>query len=88
MKELIDEISLLMKGELLSEEEGKIALKLLLNDDPSIYGFSNEEVTKIYIDVKARINFAPEENQTWELGLVESIINTIENTLKKNEAIH
>jgi len=76
-KELIDEISLLMKGELLSEEEGKTALKLLLDYESPIPGFSNEEVTMIYIAVKSRINYAPEENQHWEIRIVENIINKL-----------
>lgn len=81
MKELMDEISLLMKGGLLSESEGKTALKHLLYDENRIMGFTNEEVTKIYIDVKSRMNFAPEENQEWENELSNSIINKIENSL-------
>jgi len=82
MEVIIDEISTLMKGELLSKEEGITALKLLSAVEPLIYGFTNEEVTKIYVDVKARINFAPEENSDKEHMLVEGIIKKIENTLK------
>lgn len=82
IKEL-EEISLLLKGELLTEEDANIAVRLLFKtDDDKQIVFTNKELFKIYVDVKCRINFAPEENEDFEIELSNSIINKIENGIQ------
>lgn len=83
MKE-IDDINRLIKGELLTEEDAKIALSLLFDvrehNKPT---FTDKELFKIYVDVKCRINFAPEENEEYEIELAKSITKKIEDYVSK-----
>jgi hypothetical protein len=83
MDEILDEITRLSKGGLLSHEESIIAARILLRDFTSLNSmFENSELVKIYIDVKARINFDPEGNTDWDIKLAKGITDKIEMLLK------
>lgn len=76
--DLLNMISQYRNG-LLSEEDANNAIKILLNNNNyQNEWFTNEELCKIYIDVKSRLNFAPEENENWEDKLANSIFEKIE----------
>ena len=81
MDELLDEITAMKKGGLLSEEESIMAVRLLVREITAKSIFTNTELVKIYIDVKARINHAPEENTEYETKLVKGITDKIEKVL-------
>lgn len=81
MDELLDEISAMKKGGLLSAEEAVMAVRLLVREITAKSIFTNTELVKIYIDVKARINHAPEENTEEEVKLVKAITDKIEKVL-------
>ena len=83
MKELED-IGLLVKGGLLEEKDAKVTTTLLFGDaEEQPMGFTSRELFKIYVDVKCRFNFAPEELEDFEIELATSIINKIENHARK-----
>lgn len=77
MKE-IDDINRLVKGGLLTEQDAKIALLLLFGvSERNKLTFTDKELFKIYVDVKCRINFAPEENENFETELAKNITDKI-----------
>lgn len=82
MREIINEIFQFRNGGLLSEEEGEMALKILSHEKELTSEFTNQEMAQIYIDCTSRLNFAPEENDEWEIKLTNSIIKKIEAMLK------
>jgi hypothetical protein len=83
MKEM-DDINRLVKGELLTEQDAKTALLLLFGvSERNELTFTDKELFKIYVDVKCRINYAPEENEEFETELTKSIIEKIENYVCK-----
>ena len=78
MKELED-IGLLVKGGLLSKEDAKIAFAFLLDGDAEFeITFTNRELFKIFVDVKCRFNFAPEELEDFEIELANRIFKKLE----------
>ena len=82
MELIIDEISRLAKGELLTKNEAVLAMRLLFRDYTALNSmFTNSQLVKIYIDVKARINYAPEENTEEEIKLAKGITDKIESLL-------
>jgi hypothetical protein len=82
MKE-IDDINRLVKGELLTEQDAKTALLLLFGvSERNKLTFTDKELFKIYVDVKCRINFAPEENEEFEIELAKSITDKIESYVR------
>jgi len=81
MDELLDEITAMKRGGLLSEAEAMTAVRLLVREITAKSIFTNTELVKIYIDVKARINHAPEENTEEEVKLVKAITDKIEKVL-------
>jgi len=79
MKE-IENINILVKGGLFTEEDGKNALLVLFSSpECNNITFTNKELFKIYVDVKCRLNFAPEENEDFEVKLAKNIIEKINN---------
>ena len=81
MDELLDEISAMTKGGLLTKDESVLAIRLLVREITAKSIFTNTELVKIYLDVKARINFAPEENTEYEVCLAKAITDKIEKVL-------
>jgi len=82
MEKIIDEISRLEKGGLLTKNEAVLAMRLLFRDYTHLNSmFTNSELVKIYIDVKARINHAPEENTEEEIMCTKGITDKIESLL-------
>jgi hypothetical protein len=80
----LDAISACVKGGLLTKEDAKITTSLLFmitNSDKPV--FSDEELFKIYFDVKCRSNSAPEENLEFEDKLSNSIIKKLESYVKE-----
>ena len=57
-------------------------MRLLFRDYTALNSmFTNSQLVKIYIDVKARINYAPEENTEEEIKLSKGITDKIESLL-------
>lgn len=82
MKE-IDDINRLVEGQLLTEQDAKIALLLLFGvSERNKLTFTDKELFKIYVDVKCRINIAPEENEEFETELAKSITEKIEDYVR------
>lgn len=82
MEEIIDEISQLAKGELLTKNEAVLAMRLLFRDYTALNSmFTNSELVKIYIDLKSRINYAPEDNTEAETKMSKGITDKIESLL-------
>ena len=82
MERIMDEISRLEKGGLLTKDEAVLAMRLLFRDYTHLNSmFTNSELVKIYIDVKSRINFAPEEISEKERKFAKGITDKIESLL-------
>ena len=70
------------KGELLNKPESRNAMHLCLFDGSNTYDFTNEEIAQIYVVLRKQLNFAPEENEDWEVELINKICEQIEKNVE------
>jgi len=69
-----------VEGGLLTKDDAVTAFSLLLEEnDTAPIVFTKKELFKIYTAVKSVINFAPEENEEWEVKVSDTIVEKIEN---------
>lgn len=82
MKEL-EQINNFVEGGLLTKEDAEVALRLFFGvNRKHNLTFTDKELFKIYVDIKCRKNYAPEELEDFEVELANKITNKIENHIQ------